>query len=75
MNLAPAVAMNLDAEYGRIKIYTDAKEITKVNVVEIFNSAYMIHQHNAIKEDEQRFVPLFVSQWYSVWLCILTKQR
>lgn len=51
MNLAPAVAMNLDAEYGRIKIYTDAKEITKANVVEIFNSAYTIHQQNAIKED------------------------
>ena len=46
MNLAPAVGMNLDAEYGRIKIYTDAKEITKANVVEIFNSAYIIHQQN-----------------------------
>lgn len=45
------VSWNTDSEYGRIKIYTDAQKVTKENVIEIFNSAYLIHQNNAIKED------------------------
>lgn len=49
--LTPSVIFNTDSEYGRIKIYTDVDEITKENVVEIFNSAYVLHQSNAIKED------------------------
>ena len=49
--LTPSVIFNTDSEYGRIKIFTDAKEITRENVVEIFDSAYAIHQNNAIKED------------------------
>lgn len=51
MNPNPSVVFNTDSEYGRIKIYTDAEEITRDNVVEIFNSAYILHQKNAIKED------------------------
>ena len=46
-----SVVFNKDSEYGRIKIYTDAEEITEKNVIEIFNSAYLLHQCNAIKED------------------------
>ena len=49
--LTPSVVFNTDSEYGRIKIYTDADEITEKNVIEIFNSAYTLHQSNAIKED------------------------
>ena len=47
-----SVVFDSDAEFGRIKIYTDAEEITKENVVEVFNSAYLLHQSNAIKEKE-----------------------
>lgn len=50
--ITPSVVFNTDSEYGRIKIYTDVEEITKENVVEVFNSAYLLHQYNAIKEDE-----------------------
>ena len=32
----PSVVFQDNSEYGRIKIYTDAEEITKDNVVEIF---------------------------------------
>lgn len=46
-----SVVFNTDSEYGRIKIYTDVDEVTKANVVELFNSAYILHQSNAIKED------------------------
>lgn len=49
--IIPSVVFNTDSEYGRIKIYTDAEEITKDNVVEIFESAYTLHQKNAIRED------------------------
>lgn len=49
--VTPSVVFNLDSEYGRIKIFTDAEIITKDNVVEIFNSAYTLHQQNAIRED------------------------
>jgi len=49
--LIPSVVFNTDSEYGRIKIFTDADEITEANVVEIFNTAYDLHQNNAIKED------------------------
>ena len=48
----PSVVFNTDSEHGRIKIYTDAEEITKDNVIEIFNSAYLLHQYNAIKEED-----------------------
>lgn len=51
MLLIPSVVYNADSEYGRIKIYTDEEEITKGNVIEIFNSAYSMHQKNAIKEN------------------------
>ena len=51
MNPNPSVVFNNDAEYGRIKIYTDVEEVTEKNVIEIFNSAYLLHQINAIKED------------------------
>lgn len=51
MMITPSVVFNQDSEYGRIKIYTDAEVITKDNVLEIFNSAYLMHQINAIKED------------------------
>ena len=49
--LVQSVFLNTDSEYGRIKIYTDAEDITKDNVLEIFNTAYSLHQYNAIKED------------------------
>lgn len=49
--LIPSVVLNTDSEYGRIKIYADVETITEENVVEIFNSAYFLHQNNAIKED------------------------
>lgn len=51
MYLQPSVVFDTDSEYGRIKIYTDVEEITKDNVLEVFNSAYSLHIRNAIKED------------------------
>lgn len=51
MYLQPSVVFDMDSEYGRIKIYTDAEQITKENVIEIFNSAYALHVRNAIKEE------------------------
>lgn len=47
----PSVILNTDSEYGRIQIFTDAENITRDNVLEIFNSAYLLHQKNAVKED------------------------
>lgn len=47
----PSVVFKDNSEYGRIKIYTDAEEITEDNVVEIFNTAYILHNQNAIKEE------------------------
>ena len=47
----PSVVIQDDSEYGRIKIYTDAEDITRDNVVEIFNTAYVLHNKNAIKEN------------------------
>lgn len=53
--LTPSVVYNLDATYGRIKIFTDEEEVTRDNVVEIFNTAYTLHLQNAIREDELFF--------------------
>lgn len=47
----PSVVFQDNSEYGRIKIYTDVEEITADNVVEIFNTAYILHNQNAIKEE------------------------
>lgn len=50
--VTPSVVFNMDSEYGRIKIYTDAEIITSENVVEIFSTAFSLHMRNAVKEDE-----------------------
>ena len=39
-----------DAEYGRIKIFTDVNEITRDNVLEVFSRAYHYHTINAQRE-------------------------
>lgn len=46
------VSLNVDAEYGRIKIFADVDEITKDNVLEIFSAAFSLHIRNAVKEAE-----------------------
>ena len=48
----PSVVFQDNSEYGRIKIYTDEDVITADNIVEIFNTAYILHNQNAIKEEE-----------------------
>ena len=48
----PSVVFQDNSEYGRIKIYTDEEQITADNVVEIFNTAYILHNQNAIKEEQ-----------------------
>lgn len=46
------VVFNASSEYGRIQIFCDVEEITKDNILQIFSSAYDLHQRNAIKEEE-----------------------
>ena len=36
--------------YGRLKIYSDAKEITAENVVDEVNKAYAVHSRNQASE-------------------------
>ena len=50
MNPTP-VNVNADSTYGRITIYTDVEEVTKDNVLEIFETAYSEHQKNAMREE------------------------
>ena len=45
------VVFNADSEYGRIQIFCDVDQITKDNILEIFSSAYLLHQKNAVKEE------------------------
>lgn len=45
------VVFNADSEYGRIQIFSDVDQITKDNILEIFSSAYLLHQKNAVKEE------------------------
>ena len=45
------VVFNADSEYGRIRIFCDTDQITKDNILEIFSSAYLLHQKNAVKEE------------------------
>lgn len=46
------ILFNPSAEYGRIQIFCDEEEITKDNILEIFESAYSLHVRNAVKEEE-----------------------
>ena len=50
MNPTPVI-VNADSTYGRIIIYTDVEEVTKDNVLEIFETAYSEHQKNAMREE------------------------
>ena len=50
MNPTPVI-VNADSTYGRIIIYTDVEEVTKDNVLEIFETAYSEHQKNAKREE------------------------
>lgn len=47
----PSVVFDDNSEYGRIQIFTDVEEITKDNVIEVFNSAYSLHLQNSMKEN------------------------
>ena len=45
------IVFDVDAEYGRIQIFSDVDVVTKDNVVELFQSAFSLHTRNAVKED------------------------
>ncbi len=45
------IVFDVDAEYGRIQIFSDVDVVTKDNVVELFHSAFSLHTRNAVKED------------------------
>ena len=48
---ANPIVFNADAEYGRIQIFTDVDYIDAKNVLELFMSAYELHNRNAVKEE------------------------
>ena len=48
----PSVVFQANAEYGRIKIFADVDKVTSENVIELFSTAYMMHNLNAIKEEQ-----------------------
>ena len=45
------IVFDVNAEYGRIQIFSDVDVVTKDDVVELFQSAFSLHTRNAVKED------------------------